>query len=166
MTKILLLIIILGSVISGFVFKSDEPVISSDEIGFVSGEQWKGKLIYLDYQSKKEVSIPVEMDIINLDCGKYLFIYNYINEPGANSSDTVIISDDGKKFDNETLIEKTILSDSTISFVTEIQGMDDDRASTFRHIYLLSPKKISIKKEVRFNNENTFFKRNEYVFER
>lgn len=146
---------------------NDEPQLNPEELNILTGGKWTGKLTYLDYSSKKEVSISAVLTVSETeDSDIFIFNYEYPKEPEANGSDTLKITDSGKIFGDEAIIEKNLTEDGSMKLVTEREGNDDERPAIFRHTYLINKNNFSVKKEVRFKDENDFFKRNEYEFQR
>jgi hypothetical protein len=56
----------------------------------------------------------------------------------------------------EVAVERIILTDSTVRFVTEKKGTDNNRSALIRFTYSLNAKSFSIK-EIRYEDENQFF---------
>lgn len=149
-------------------FNFDDPFLIENELHSLPGNKWTGTLAYLDYESNKEISIPVELTVFQSDELKNIFIFNYEypEEPNANSIDSAVISNGGKYFDNEKLITKSVLPDNTLEFVTEKPGEDNNRKAVFRYTYRLSDNRFSVLKEVMYTDEENYFKRNEFKFVR
>jgi len=60
--KALILALLLGSQIFGSV-SLKEARIKRDDLQILTGTQWSGTLTYLDYRSKKKVSIPANLNV-------------------------------------------------------------------------------------------------------
>jgi len=150
---------------SGF---TTESKITRDELQILTGSQWSGTLTYLDYRSNKRVSIPANLTVRpnGEDKWSWVFEYKYPDEPKANSEEIVRLSRDGKSLNGEVVLERATLTDNTVRFVTEKRGQDNNRGAAIRFIYALNAKTFSIKKEVRYEDENQFFERNEYRWNR
>ena len=161
------LLLILFFIIPLIGFINDEPVITTDDLNILTGKKWTGKLTYLDYSSKKEISIPADVIIVStVDQDAFIFINEYPDEPKANSTDTIRIDENGKKFDNETVTEKISDGEGSLKIVTEGNGTDDERPALIRHTYYISRTKYTIQKDVNFGDGNNFIKRHIYEFER
>jgi hypothetical protein len=100
------------------------------------------------------------------DKWSWVFEYTYPDEPKANNEEIVRLSKDGKTLNGEVVMERTGLPDGTVRLVTEKKGEDNRRGASIRFTYLLNSKSFSIKKEVRYDDENEFFARNEYSWKR
>lgn len=147
---------------------SQSPRITAGDLRPLEGKQWIGELTYLDYQSKKPTSIKSNVTVSrsSSDKLKWTFTMQYRLEPKADRVDEVVLSEDGRTFDSETVTERTKLPDGTLKIVTTKNGKDDDRNATFRHTYLIGRSVFSIKKEVRFDGSDTYFERNTYRWTR
>ncbi len=143
--------------------QTDKINIDSD-LAHIEGK-WTGKLTYLDYSSGEPYTMPADVEVIKID--KYNFLYKniYPNEPKANSTDTLKISNDGKLF-NQKEIKKINRSKNSSQIITEVNGMDgnDKKPATLKTTYFISPKKFTIIKEVKFEGEKSYIKRHEYSF--
>ncbi len=163
--------LVLALVIVSLTFGSNstkEARIKRDDVQILLGAQWTGTLTYLDYRSKKNVSISANLTVKpnGDDKWSWVFEYQYPDEPQANSSEIVRLSKDGRSLNDEVVSERTSLPDNTLRFVTQKKGEDNHRSASFRYTYLLNAKSFSIKKEVRYDDENQFFERNEYHWKR
>ena len=165
--KTFVLALLIGSQIFGLV-STKESSITRDDLQVLTGVQWSGTLTYLDYRSNKKVSIPTNLIVRpnGEDKWSWVFEYRYPDEPKANSEEIVRLSKDGKTINGEVVLERTSLPDRTVRFVTEKKGQDNNRPAVIRFTYSLSAKTFSIKKEVRYEDENQFFERNEYFWKR
>jgi len=165
--KALVLALLLGSQIFGAV-SIKEARIKRDDLQSLTGVQWSGTLTYLDYRSKKKVSIPANLTVRpnGEDKWSWAFEYAYPDEPKANSREIVRLSKDGTSINGEVVLERTSLPDNTVKFVTQKKGEDNNRSASIRFTYSLQAKNFSIRKEVRYEDENQFFERNEYNWKR
>lgn len=140
--------------------------ITAEDLKPLEGKQWVGDLTYLDYTSKKKTSIKSNVTITRPNDLTWIFDMQYPLEPNANSKDETKLSADGRTFDGETVIERIELPDGILKIVTTKPGKDDNRDSTFRHVYLIGKKSFSIKKEVKFDGSAEYFERNTYSWTR
>ena len=147
---------------------SQSPRLTAGDLRPLEGKQWIGELTYLDYQSKKPTSIKSNVTVSrrSSDKLKWTFTMQYPLEPKADRVDEVVLSEDGRTFDGETVTESTRSPDGTLRIVTTMAGKDDHRDATIRHTYLVGPKAFSIKKEVKFDGSDTYFVRNTYRWTR
>jgi hypothetical protein len=161
--KIIIFLLIFASTAFGFV-NLNAPKIKSGDFKQLTGGQWKGKLTYQDYRSNKKVSILSNLTVTESseEQSWWIFEYEYPDEPKANKKSIVKISKDGKTIDGETVVERTKLPNETLKIVTTKKGLDNDKPSVFRFIYLINKTTFSIKKEVKYEGTDEFFERNEY----
>ena len=139
--------------------------VSDDDLARLLGEPFRGELVYLDYRSGREVSIPAALSVEKTGSDAWSFRYEYPEEPQANSTDDVTIADGGATLAGAQVVEKEALPDG-VRIVTERAGTDDDRSATIRATYTVTPTRLTIRKDVRFDGENEWFMRNEFRFER
>lgn len=165
--QVLVLAILIAAQIFGSL-PASEARIKRNDLQILTGAQWSGTLTYLDYSSQKKVSIPVNLTVKpnGADEWSWVFVYSYPDEPHANSQEIVKLSKDGKSISGEVVLERTSLPDHTVRVVTEKKGEDNNRSASIRFTYSLSAGNFSIKKEVRYENENQFFERNEFRLKR
>ena len=165
--KALILVLLIGSQIFGSV-SLKEARIKKDDLQILTGTQWTGTLTYLDYRSKKKVSIPSNLNVRpnGEDKWSWVFEYQYPDEPQANSKEIVRLSKDGRSVNGEVVLERISLPDNTVKFVTEKKGEDNNRSASIRFTYSLNAKSLSIRKEVRYEDEDQFFERNGFDWKR
>jgi hypothetical protein len=146
----------------------DTPKVRTGDLQPLTGAQWTGTLTYLDYRTNKKVSIPSNLAITQStgDRLSWLLVYEYPDEPKANSKETVRISKDGRTINGETVVERANIGGTTLRIVTEKSGRDDDKIALFRFTYLLNARSFSIKKEVRYEATTDFIERNQYSWKR
>ncbi len=157
------------TVSSLFGLASQQPAkITAADLQQLTGAQWKGTLTYLDYKSKKQVSIPANLTVTPTaqDARSWMFEMQYPDEPQANGRETVTLAPDGRTLSGEAVLERTLLPDHTLKIVTEKTGPDNDKQATFRYTYLLSSNSFSIKKEVKYEGTTEYFERNQYNWKR
>lgn len=132
--------------------------------------KWKGSLTYLDYSSGKPYTMPANVTISKdgNNVNQLIFVFTYPDEPKANGIDTLVISNDGLQIDGAMVISKKKNSDGSLEIITDKNGTDgnDNRKAVLRHIYTISKKKFSNRKEVRFDGEEKFILRNEFKMSR
>lgn len=143
------------------------PTLSAIDINRLKGNNWTGKIIYLDYKSEEKVTLKCNLAIKPdpADKNAWTFDFSYPEEPKANRSSRVVLSKDGKVFDEEKVVSAS-KADGTLSFTTEARGQDNNKPSTFRHIYEASKDSFVIIKMVKYDGEKEFFERNRYSWRR
>jgi len=134
----------------------------------VSGS-WKGSLTYLDYSSGKPYSMPAEVKIKRIDkTNNFIFSNIYPNETSANSTDTLVVSTDGKYIDRELVKSRLKLPNGDIEIVTETIGKDgnDNKPATIKHTYIFGDKILKKRKDVQFTGDDKWINRHEYSYTR
>lgn len=152
---------------AGFSAQSNSKRLLKD-IQKVSGS-WKGSLTYLDYSSGKPYSMPAEVIIYRIEkTNKFLFSNIYPNEKNANSTDTIIVSSDGKYIDNELVKSRRKLNNGDIEIITENIGKDgnDNKPATIKHTYIFGNKVLKKRKDVQFTGDTKWINRHEYSYSR
>ena len=144
---------------------SDSTITSKDFKNLIGC--WSGSLTYLDYSTNKPFSMPANINVKDFKKTNLIVCsLIYPKEPSANALDTIFISKDGRRLNNEPLKNKRKLDKDNLEIVTEINGIDgnDNKAAVIRHTYILGSSIYSIKKEVQFVGQTQWILRNEYKF--
>jgi hypothetical protein len=147
---------------------AQSAAISVKDLKRFEGDKWIGTLTYMDYRSNRKTSIKSNLTVARKNDGKdtWVFAYEYPDEPKANKLSEAVLSDGGKKFFGETVVERSRLTDKSLKIVTTQTGSDNDRKAMFRYTYLVSSKSLSIKKEVQIDGKTEWFERNAYSWRR
>ncbi len=161
------LIVLLALLFVPVVAHAQTARIDASDLARLTGAEWKGNLTYRDYSSGKKTSIASNLTVRSgADALSWEFDFKYPDEPKANKKSTATLSPDGRTYDGETVIEKTKLNGGILKIVTTQPGTDNDKKAFFRYTYLIASSSFSIKKEVRYENTNEYFERNEYSWKR
>lgn len=152
----------------GFVSVSaySDSTLKPEELRKLAG-CWKGSLTYLDYRSGKPYTMPANLEVKKGMTGRNILCFMaYPDEPRANGTDTLSISEDGRFLDKERIISKRIYPKDSLVIITETKGVDgnDNKEALIRHTYTLGRTAYSVKKEVQFNRDAQWITRNEYKF--
>ena len=142
--------------------------VSRKEIGTLIGI-WQGALTYLDYTSNKPFTMPADIEIKQIEgTNKFLFFNSYPNEPNANSVDTIILSEDGKTFNDESVKSKRIMAGGGLEIITELSGEDgnENKPALIRHTYLIFENIFTIIKDIQFLGQKEWIKRHEYNYKK
>lgn len=141
--------------------------VDKNDLNILSGPKWIGELTYLDYSSNKKTSIKsnVTVEAAKDKLGRWTFKYEYPDEPKANTTSEVSLSNDGKSFSGQTVIERSV-TDGTVRIVTTKEGTDNDRKALFRFTYSISKDRFSIRKDVQIEESKDWFERNTYNWSR
>lgn len=142
-----------------------QPVVDVSDLEMLEGETFRGELIYLDYRSGNEVSIPAALEVSRKSDTVWSLQFVYPEEPSANSTEELSLEKGGSVLASEDVVERSETANG-VRLVTERLGTDDDRKAWIRTTYMLAPESLSMRKEVRFDGEDEFFMRNEFRFSR
>src|SRR5687768_10562829 len=131
----------------------------------LTGAAWTGQLTYVDYSSGKRTAIKANLQVFQSVTDPYVFYrkYAYPDEPGANSTDTIVISRDGKSIGAERIVQRRKQKD-TIYLVTEKRSFDSGKEMLFRYTYRISSKEFTIRKDERTPADTAYMERNTYTF--
>ena len=161
--KIFSLSMIAVVILAAFSFQG--PTIKAVELKPWLGD-WKGSLIYLDYSTAQETKIKADIKLGPIvDGNKVAIAFNYPDEPGASSKDTLRFSEDGRSVNYMTVASKKKATGNLV-FVLETEGEDNGQKAEIRTTYSFNKNTFSNKKEVRYRGQSDFFVRNEYKLTR
>lgn len=143
-----------------------QNTITSDDLKKVVGE-WTGNLTYMDYTTKKPFTMPANLTVSQGKNGNQLLLFNsYPNEPKANNKNKIRISKDGRQIDGNYVKSIENLANGDVQITTEYSGKDNNKEALIRNIYILGTSHFVIRKEVKFENSEKWFVRNEYNYSR
>ncbi len=134
---------------------------------FLQGN-WEGSLTYEDYSSHTTEKIKATANIKLEEESSFLLAIGYPDEPAMNGKDKYTIAKNGASINNKKVIERTLQPDGILKIIVEERGEDgnDHQPATFHHVWMISSKKFTLTKLVKFDTGNNFFQRNQYVFSR
>lgn len=130
---------------------------------------WTGSLTYLDYSSGKPYTMPADLVVTRIGNTNQFAVANlYPNEKSANSTDTLVISKDGKSIDGAPIKSRKKLPNGDLEIITEETGTDgnDNKPATFRQTYTFGKTTFKKRKDVQFEGESEWIKRHEYSYSR
>ena len=133
--------------------------LKQNDLDGLAGKHWAGTLTYLDYTSSRLTAIPTELTVKAIGNGAYEWHTAYPKEPSHNSTDTLVISADGKLLDGEAVTQRS-LKNGMLKIVTLKTGEDNNKPADFRFTYLIGNRSFSRKKEVMYNGTTDWFTRN------
>ena len=143
-----------------------------EDMAALSGN-WTGTLSYLDYSDDESQStLNCTMKVEWKDKRGKLFIG--FEEPNGKiyydkSSIRIIGSGDSIQFDGHKYTIKHFNKDNGTGFwtlIVERSGKDNRKSSTIRQSFMYQGDKISLVKEVKYNDIKDYFVRNSYVLRR
>ena len=142
------------------------PSVAIKDLKVLTG-CWQGSLTYLDYTSNKPFTMSANLVIKQMGrSNKFIFSNIYPKEPNANSSDTIMISKDGRKINDETVRSIQRKNDGNLEIITEVSGIDgnDNKPATLRYTYTIGKQLYIHRKDVQFTGQTDFIKRHEYTY--
>lgn len=142
-----------------------QNTVTSLDFKSLDQTSWSGSLMYINYGDGKEVQLRTTMQI-EVTENKIKIKTQYIDEPGANSAETIKIKKEGAYLGNEKIIEKTKDKDGRLKLVTMFKGKEANKAVTMYKTYLFDSNQFSISKEVQVNDSDEKFIRNTYNYKR
>lgn len=143
-----------------------QNTVTPNDLNLLLGE-WTGTLTYTDYRSNKPYSMPANL-LVKQKSNPYMLMLNinYPNEPKANSNDKIKISKDGTHINKTKVTTRKNLPGGLIEIRTEYSGKDNNQNASIKNIYLIGQNKFVIRKEVKFENTDEWFMRNQYSYTR
>lgn len=139
--------------------------VDPHKLAFLVG-QWSGELMYMDYTSGSETRIPATLVVRTLDERRWLVAFGYPDEPNANDTDTLRLSDDGRVLDDLAVMRVRELKNGLVRIVLEQDAEDDSRPARIRKIWTIGTTTCTLRKEVRGKGEKRFELRHQYTFTR
>jgi hypothetical protein len=129
---------------------------------------WDGQLTYLDYSTGKPYTMSARVTVEKMRGGdQWLFDYEYPGEPQARQRDTVVLSEDGRKWgDLEVVSRKKKKGSLLLEAQKEDVDGNDQRPATIRYRYHFDQNRFSITKEVLFKGTDSWILRSKYEFEK
>ncbi|WP_375433634.1 DoxX family protein [uncultured Hymenobacter sp.] len=135
-------------------------------------QQWQGSLTYLDYTTKKPVTLATSLS--GRQSSPQELVLNFIyQEPGGGQvkgSDKLQLSPNGTRlvWDGTPLEihRKTRMPNQSLELVLEGRGQDDNKNCLIRRTLMLGAHQFSVLKEVKYDAAMGFIVRNKYEFHR
>lgn len=130
---------------------SSAPTLKPQDLDALTGPRWTGTLTYRDYTTNKMTTIPTTLTITRVPYAAppaWTLLTTYPEEPHADWSQTITLTNNGRTLNDETIAARTTLPDGSLRITTLSQGKDNNLPATIRHFYTLAPKALTIRKEV------------------
>ena len=143
-----------------------QNIVTSDDLKTIMGA-WAGTLTYTDYGTNKPFTMPANLMVSQGKNNKQLILnIKYPKEPNANSKDKIRIAKDGTQLNKVDIKSKEVLPNGQVKIITQYSGKDNGKHALIKNIYTLGTAVFIIRKEVKFENSNDWFMRNEYNYQR
>lgn len=146
-------------------YAKEGPKVSTQDFIAIEGE-WVGTLTYTDYSSGMPTVIAANASVTSISENRIDYTVSYPDEPWEDSESTMIISKDGRLLDGHVVSERVVTEDETLIVRTQFRGEDDDRPADIRLTYGLTETNFYIRKDVRFDDSDSYLRRNIYEFTR
>lgn len=145
---------------------SEIEAVTPESFDPILGTDWAGSLTYMNYQDPfQDVTIPAALEVAVVE-GGFEFSYKYPDEPHANSSSIVVLSEGGSVLMDQPVTANETLADGMQQITTAFACEDMGKPASCEMIYVLSPNALSMRKMVTYEGEGQAFRRNEYNFVR
>lgn len=147
---------------------ADGPRIDPADIDRLTGPPWVGALTYLDYSSRRLMTIDSSITVRRAsdDPPAWEFGFGYSKEPHADSTETIALSRDGRRLGDEAVVSREQMTGGGVRITTEADGNDDSRPARFRFVHTITDRAYTRSKLVRFTDEADFFERHVYRWTR
>jgi len=146
-------------------YAEEGPKVSTQDFFAIEGE-WVGTLTYTDYSSGMPTVIAANASVTLTSDNRIGYTIIYPGEPWEDSESTMAISRDGRLLDGQVVSERITAEDGTLIVTTRYRGEDDNRPAAIRQTYGLSKMNFYIRKDVQFDDSDTYLLRNIYEFTR
>ena len=146
-------------------YVEEGPTLSATDFLAIEGD-WVGTLTYTDYGSGKPTVIAANASVTLTSDNKIDYTISYPDEPWEDSKSTMKISKDGRLLDGHVVSERITAEDGILIVTTRYRGEDDNRPADIRQTYGLGKMNFYIRKDVQFDDSDTYLQRNTYAFTR
>ena len=155
----------LGLVMTLFAAAAHTQSITPADLRQIPGN-WKGNLRYLDYTSNQEVEIRSSLQVVTLPDQSIVLRFDYPNEPGYGSADTLAIGEEGRTLGRWKVMELTRLLGGDLRIVLEENAKDGNlrQPALIRYVLQTGENTFQLAKFVRYEGAERFIQRNVYVF--
>ena len=129
---------------------------------------WQGTLNYNGTLIRKPHVASSGLVIKQIGSSKKFDCLNiYTKEPSENVSDTLVISNDGRKLNGVLIVSKKHTVKG-VEIITEASGFDKENNKTakFRYIYLIGRNNYTYKKVVQVSGQADWIEREEFMYVR
>ncbi len=128
---------------------------------------WQGTLNYSGTLIRKPYTTTAELVVKQIgNSDKFEFLNIYTKDPGDKSCDTITISKDGRKLNDETIISKRCTGEGNVEIITEVSGFDHDnnKAAIVRQTYTIGTDLYIYKKQVQLEGQADWLERQEFKY--
>jgi uncharacterized membrane protein YphA (DoxX/SURF4 family) len=151
--------------ISSVAAQSTDSALLKKGVNDVLGK-WTGTLEYLDYRSHQKVKLPSTLDVKETGKDIYDLSFDFPTEKGHGWNEKAELKYNEGLINDVKILALTMLPGEKIQFVLEEEGEDDNRKAIIRKTYIMNNKSFSITKLVKYNEQEDWLQRNQFVFNR
>ncbi|MEM9170985.1 MAG: hypothetical protein AAGC56_15190 [Pseudomonadota bacterium] len=138
-----------------------DPSIGVADFAPLNARTFSGLLTYRDYQSDGTVEIPVVATVdVDVPSDTIRITFEYPEEPQADNVVSIEITDDGRTFGGETVVERR--DGPPLVFVTTSTVQDAGADADARFTYTIDRCGYSSVKDVRPVGADAYFERNRF----
>lgn len=145
---------------------TDTAFVAIEDFARLSGGEWTGELSYLDYSSGTPQSIPVKMQFAPASGTDIDYKLIYPKESQYNAEEVLSVSPGGDRVNDKILTSRILNPDGRLMLVTEHDAEDNGRAAKVRLTHMISDDLFVLSKDVRFDTDGSFVRRNAYTLRR
>ena len=130
---------------------------------------WQGTLNYSGTIIRKPYTTTAGLVVKQIgNCNKLEFLLIYTKDPGENVADTISISTNGRKINQQTIKSKRVTTEGNVEIITEVAGFDHDNnmAALIRQTYTIGKQLYTFKKQVQLQGQTDWLDRQEFTYER
>lgn len=149
----------------GFLFNAS---VTKDHLKVFEGD-WMGNLTYLNYGDDETlVTLPVKLVATMNEKGlKFQYFYTEPNGAIEKRNGSFQLKENKVILNGKWELVSTKVDDmKNWTMELKSEGKDNNRKAQFQKSVVVTPQKITITKKVKYEGSETFFMRNQHVFER
>lgn len=145
---------------------AQENLIGPGDLTAFMGK-WEGSLTYTDYSTGKPFTMPANVEIEpGADRNQIILNNVYPNETIANNEYTLKIDPREGTINGKRIIERKEMDNGQTIWIIEYEGTDgdDNQKAMIRETYTISPEIFITQKEVLFEGETRWMRRNIFSY--
>ncbi|MEO0527138.1 MAG: hypothetical protein AAFZ89_07920 [Bacteroidota bacterium] len=139
--------------------------ISISDFKNLDGSSWSGSLMYVDYGNGKQVTLRTTMQIeLEIEDETVIIHTQYTDEPSANGTSNLRITNNGGNLNKEKVVKKEILSNGGLNFITLMKGKDNNKPAKIYTHYTIGETLFSITKKVIYDESQKVLIRSRFTY--
>ena len=128
---------------------------------------WQGTLNYSGTIVRKPYTTSAALVVKQIgESNKYVLLNIYTNDPNDNSSDTIAVSNDGKKINGATVKSTQQADDGSLMIIMEVAGFDhnNNKTAILRHSYTVGKNSYTYKKDIQLQGQTDWLEREVFKY--